>query len=79
MMSKNNEIKNLQYGKRQQQQGPTSQKPPGVSPKQVPSLGVLLSQLLIKKNDYRSFFNITFISDIALHMVAISICNEDNG
>ena len=37
-----------QRGQNQQQQ-PTSQKPPGGSPKQVPSLRVLLSQLLNKK------------------------------
>ena len=39
-------MKNLQCGKKQQQQQPTSQKPPRGSPKQVPSLRVLLSQLL---------------------------------
>ena len=41
--------KNLQWGKQQPQQQPTSQKPPGGSPKQRPSQGVLLSQLLIIK------------------------------
>ena len=33
----------------------------------------------IKKNDYRSVINITFTSDIVLHMVAISTFNKDNG
>ena len=37
-----------QRGQKQQQQ-PTSQKPPGGSSKQVPSLRVLLSQLLNEK------------------------------
>ena len=31
------------------------------------------------KNDYRSVINVTFISNIVLHIVAISTFNKDNG
>ena len=53
------------------------QKPSGRS-LQVPSLGVLLSPPL-NKSDYRNVINITFISNIVLHMVLISTFNKDNG
>ena len=33
----------------------------------------------IEKNDDRSVINITFISDIVLHMVVIFTFNKDNG
>ena len=52
MTSKNNEWKTSSEVKQQQQ--PTSQKPPGGSPKQVPSLGVLLSLEKSPKNKGKS-------------------------
>ena len=48
----------------------------GGSPKQSNITGNFCPP--IKKNDYRSAINISFISDIVLHMVAISTFNKDN-
>ena len=42
----------------------------GGSPKHSNTVGCFCPA--IKKNDYRSFININFISNIVLHMVAIS-------
>ena len=50
-----------------------------VLPSKVTSLGVFALQLKKKKNDYRSVINITFISNIVFHMVAILTFNKDNG
>ena len=51
-----------------------------VLPSTVPSLGVFWSSKApIKKNDYRSVTDITFISDIVFHMVAISTFDKGNG
>ena len=72
-MKKNSKMK-IQKSTEDQQQ----QKPSGRSLKQVPSLGVLLSPPL-NKSDYRNVINITFISNIVLHMVLISTFNKDNG
>ena len=33
----------------------------------------------LKKNDYRSIIDITFMSGVAFYMVAISTSNKDNG
>ena len=49
-----------------------------LGPSKVPSLAVFEFRFL-KKNDYRSVTSINFISDIVLHMVAISTFNKDNG
>ena len=47
-----------------------------VLPSKVLSLGVFDFK---KKIDYRSVIDITFTSNIVLHLVVISICNKDNG
>ena len=48
--------------------------------KQVLSLGVLLSQLLIKKIIIEVLLILPlYLSNIALHMVSISTFNKDNG
>ena len=55
MTSKSNEgRKTFSEVKQQQQQQPASEKIPGGSPKQVPSLGVLLSLQKYPKNIKRS-------------------------
>ena len=48
----------------------------GGSPKQSTIAG---SFWFKKKIDYRSVIDITFTSNIVLHLVVISICNKDNG
>ena len=74
-MKNNNKMKN-----KNEQQKPTSQIPPRGSPKQSTITGVFWSSKApIKKKDYRSVIDITFISDIVFHMVAISTFNKGNG
>ena len=64
----------------QQQQQPTSQKLPRGSSKQKTIAGSFWSSKApIKKDDYKSVIDITFISDIVPRIVAISTSNKSNG